>query len=220
MEKSENINELAAALAKFQGSLEQPKMNSTVKVSTRTGGSYNFKYADFATCKKAAQKALMENGLSVTQLVEEDNSVMSVLLHSSGQWIASKIRIPAKDGSDAQAIGSAITYAKRYGYCAILGIVADDDDDANIALGNQYTKSQNQPQQQKKAVQPKEKKVFEVSNLTNVAFFEWLAKLAETKKGDPTWTLEKFIKDNYIIQDETYNELDGQYKYFITNKTL
>lgn len=220
MEKSENINELAAALAKFQGSLEQPKMNSTVKVSTRTGGSYNFKYADFATCKKAAQKALMDNGLSVTQLVEEDNSVMSVLMHSSGQWIASKIRIPAKDGSDAQAIGSAITYAKRYGYCAILGIVADDDDDANIALGNQYTKSQNQPQQQKKAAQPKEKKVFEVSNLTNVAFFEWLTKLAEANKSNPTWTLEKFIKDNYVIQDEVYNELDGQYKYFVTNKTL
>ncbi len=217
MEKSENINELAAALAKFQGSLEQPKMNSTVKVSTRTGGSYNFKYADFATCKKAAQKALMDNGLSVTQLVEEDNSVMSVLMHSSGQWIASKIRIPAKDGSDAQAIGSAITYAKRYGYCAILGIVADDDDDANIALGNQYTKSQNQPKQ---AAKPKEKKVFEVSNLTNVAFFEWLAKLANTNKDNPTWTLEKFIKDNYIIQDETFDELNGQYKYYLTNKTL
>lgn len=162
-----------------------------------------------------------ENGLSVTQLVEEDNSVMSVLMHSSGQWIASKIRIPAKDGSDAQAIGSAITYAKRYGYCAILGIVADDDDDANIALGNQYAKSQNQPQQQqRRATQPKEKKVFNVSNLTNLEFFKWLAELAEENKSDPAWTLEKFIKDRYVIQDETYNELEGQYKYFITNKTL
>ncbi len=219
MEKSENINELAAALAKFQGSLEQPKMNSTVKVSTRTGGSYNFKYADFATCKKAAQKALMENGLSVTQLVEEDNSVMSVLMHSSGQWIASKISIPAKDKSDAQAIGSAITYAKRYGYCAILGIVADDDDDANIALGNQYTK--NQPQQQpKRTAQPKVKKVFELSNLTNVAFFEWLEKMAEVNKNNPAWTLESFIKDNYDIKDETFDELEGQYTYFLTNRTL
>ena len=65
MERSEQIDQLAAALAKFQGELEQPKMNSTVKVKTRTGGEYSFKYADLSECKAAAKKPLAENGLAV-----------------------------------------------------------------------------------------------------------------------------------------------------------
>lgn len=135
MERSENINELAMALAKFQGQLEQPSLNSEVSVKTNTGGTYKFKYADLAECKRAAKKPLEDNGLSVCQLIEDDCSVRTILLHSSGQFLTSKVKMPF-NANNAQSIGSAITYAKRYSYCAILGIVADDDEDANIACGN------------------------------------------------------------------------------------
>ena len=54
---SENINEISAALSAFQGSVEQPKLEKEVKVKTKTGGSYSFKYADLCACVKAATPA-------------------------------------------------------------------------------------------------------------------------------------------------------------------
>ena len=75
MDKSENIDKLAQALSAFQAALEQPGMNSTVKVATRTGGSYTFKYADFSACKEVAKKPLADNGLAVSQMLEGDYTV-------------------------------------------------------------------------------------------------------------------------------------------------
>ena len=132
---SESINEISAALSAFQGSVEQPKLEKEVKVKTKTGGSYSFKYADLCACVKAATPALKANGLSVCQLIS-DGKLVTILSHKSGQWFKSELMLPNQT-TDYQAYGSAITYLKRYSYCAILGIVADTDDDANLACGNQ-----------------------------------------------------------------------------------
>ncbi len=132
---SADIANLAMALSKFQGSLIQPKLEKEVKVATKSGGGYTFKYADLAGCMKAAAPGLKENGLSVVQLVS-NGKLITLLLHESGQWIKSVVMLPAQS-ADYQAFGSALTYLKRYTYCAILGIVADADDDANYAQGNQ-----------------------------------------------------------------------------------
>lgn len=130
---SGEINEIAAALSAFQGGLKQPELSKEVKVQTRTGGGYKFKYADLSACVKAAAPALKENGLAVTQLIT-NGQLVTLLTHTSGQWFRSEIAIG--NASDYQALGSAITYLKRYSYCAILGIVADSDDDGNAACGN------------------------------------------------------------------------------------
>lgn len=133
--KSAEINEISAALSAFQGSIEQPKLEKEVKVKTKSGSSYSFKYADLCACVKAAAPVLKANSLSVCQLVSE-NKLVTILSHKSGQWFKSELLLPSPTG-DFQAYGSAITYLKRYSYCAILGIVADTDDDANMACGNQ-----------------------------------------------------------------------------------
>ena len=112
---SASIDQISAALSAFQGSVEQPKLEKEVKVKTKTGGSYSFKYAD--------------------QLIS-DGKLVTILSHKSGQWFKSELMLPNQT-TDYQAYGSAITYLKRYSYCAILGIVADTDDDANMACGNQ-----------------------------------------------------------------------------------
>ncbi len=135
---SEQINEIANALSAFQGSLKQPKLNKEVEVKTKTGGKYKFKYADLFACVEAAAPALKENGLAVSQIVC-DWTLITLLTHTSGQWIKSELPISLNNGADYQALGSAITYIKRYTYCAILGIVADADDDANAACGNEAT---------------------------------------------------------------------------------
>ncbi len=131
---SAEINEISAALSAFQGALKQPELSKEVKVKTRQGGEYKFKYADLSTCVKAAAPTLKENDLAVTQLIS-NGTLITLLTHKSGQWFRSEVGIGTP--ADYQALGSAITYLKRYSYCAILGIVADSDDDANVACGNE-----------------------------------------------------------------------------------
>lgn len=133
---SAEIKDISAALSAFQGSVTQPKLEKEVKVKTRTGGEYKFKYADLSACVKAAAPALKEHGLSVTQIIIE-GKLITMLMHTSGQWFKSELILPPAQSSDYQSFGSAITYLKRYSYCAILGIAADTDNDANIACGNE-----------------------------------------------------------------------------------
>lgn len=221
MERSEHINELATALAKFQGQLEQPKMNSTVKVKTRTGGEYSFKYADLSECKAAARKALSENGLSVTQLVEDDYSVNTMLLHSSGQWISSRLRMPVNTNvADAQTIGAAITYAKRYAFCAILGIVADDDNDANEACGNLFTKQQAQPQQKRQPQQP-QKPVFSDKQLNNKDFFPRIdAARRKSEAEGKSFSLKLFLEQYFQPLDEAALEIiNAEYAQYRINQS-
>ena len=133
---SAEIDQIAAALSDFQSELKQPELSKEVSVKTRTGGSYTFKYADLSTCVKAAVPAMKKTGLAVTQLII-GGTLTTLLVHKSGQWFKSELQIG--NSPDYQALGSAITYLKRYSYCAILGIVADTDDDANAACGNEAT---------------------------------------------------------------------------------
>ena len=140
MERSEQLNELAAALASFKSQCPKIKQESTVSVATKSGGSYKFKYADLATIDSVITIPLSGNGLSVTQLVEEPGVVTTMLLHKSGQFISTTSRMPMTGVTDKQAIGGVITYLRRYALAAILGIVSDEDDDANYASGNTATR--------------------------------------------------------------------------------
>lgn len=214
MDKSEEIDKLAIALAKFQGSLEQPSLNSEVKVRTKTGGEYKFKYADLSECKRAAKQPLADNELSVCQLIEDDYSIRTILLHSSGQWISSKVRMPSNT-ADAQSIGSAITYAKRYAFCAILGIVADDDEDANIASSNTAQK-----ELPKKTANSRVKKELTRDHLNNESAMksisEWLYNKEKiAKEANQPFSVESVISNAYIIgkvEMDSFIEIYNNYK--------
>lgn len=218
MDKSEEIDKLAIALAKFQGSLEQPSLNSEVEVETKTGGKYKFRYADLSECKRAAKQPLAENELAVCQLIEDDYSIRTILLHSSGQWISSKVRMPSNT-ANAQSIGSAITYAKRYAFCAILGIVADDDEDANIASGN--TAQKEQPKEQpKKTANSRVKKELTRDHLNNESAMksisEWLYNKEKiAKEANQPFSVESVISNAYIIgkvEMDSFVEIYNNYK--------
>ncbi len=135
--QSATIGELTKALSQFQGSLKQPKLNKSVKVSTKDGRSYTFQYADLGACISAAAPELQKNGLAVIQTIQ-GQVLVTTLSHSSGEYINSQMPLNQQTlfSTAFQSIGSMITYLKRYAYCAILGIVADEDDDANAACGN------------------------------------------------------------------------------------
>ncbi len=129
MNKSESIKELASALCKAQSEMKGAQKDSV-------NPFFKSKYADLSSVWDAARPVLAANGLSVSQLVDRADGgnigLTTLLLHSSGEWLESKATIPMKDGT-AQAAGSAITYLRRYALAAILGVVADEDDDGNAA---------------------------------------------------------------------------------------
>jgi len=126
MIKSESISNLAKALTTFQikvGSIKKDSVNPFFKS----------KYASLTTIIEHITIPLAESGLCYTQF-PDDAGLTTVLMHSeSGEYIQATYVMPVAKQNDPQALGSAITYARRYAIGSILGLAIDEDDDANAA---------------------------------------------------------------------------------------
>jgi hypothetical protein len=135
--KSEQINDLATALAKAQAELSNPK-------KTSDNPFFKSKYADLSEVINVSKPILSEHGLSIMQMLGYSESLVqceTVLLHVSGQFISSTLSLPVSK-HDAQGIGSACTYARRYAWAAICGL-AQEDDDGNAAVKGISTQKHN-----------------------------------------------------------------------------
>lgn len=121
---------LARALAKAQAVMQSASKD-------KTNPAFRSRYADLASVWDACREALTTNGLAVAQLVTSaDKSSVTVetrLLHESGESLSSILTLPVEKAT-AQGVGSAITYARRYGLSAMVGVAPDDDDDGNEAI--------------------------------------------------------------------------------------
>lgn len=127
---SEQIGDLMAALAKAQG-----KITSAIK--DKKNPFFKSSYADLAGVWEVCRDPLSANNLAVIQTIEGSKQEMFLVTwlgHSSNQWIKSKIPLFVMK-PDPQALGSAITYARRYALSAMVGVCADDDDDGEAAMG-------------------------------------------------------------------------------------
>ena len=128
--KSDKIDKLASALSRAQSEMKGAEKKSI-------NPFFNSGYADLHTVIESSFPHLTKNGLSVIQGNESrpgEFFVTTMLLHESGQWIRSKLKMPIEKVT-AQSIGSTITYGRRYGLSAITGI-AQYDDDGNVASKN------------------------------------------------------------------------------------
>lgn len=144
MNKSESIKELSAALSKAQGAIV-----GAIKDSNNP--FFKSQYADLSSIWEACRDQLSKNGLAIIQSPEEAESGISIetmLCHSSGEWVSSSYVMPVSK-VDAQAVGSAITYARRYALAAMVG-VAPVDDDGNAAAKNPPTQNPLNQAQEKK----------------------------------------------------------------------
>lgn len=138
MEMSNEINEIAAALAKAQAGLGKLIASKTGKVegeSKKTGKryEYSYTYANLADALEACRATLNAEGIAVIQLPATPKGngieVTTMLAHSSGQWLRSDpLFMPVSGG--AQDVGSAITYGRRYQLLAMVGLAPEDDDGA------------------------------------------------------------------------------------------
>lgn len=130
MNKSDTIKELAGALCKAQAEMPAAPFNSTNPFLKN-------RYADLGSIIKTAQPILAKHGLSVSQMAigtGDEIGVTTILMHSSGEYLASTITMKAgeeKGKSDAQVAGSVISYLRRYSLASILGMYADEDNDGN-----------------------------------------------------------------------------------------
>ena len=127
MKTSETINEVAAALSKAQGEVKNPSFN-------RVNPHFKSKYADLGEVLSVVRPALSKYGIALMQMTDfGDNGIVlhTRLTHSSGQWIESTY--PVSNLGTHQAMGAALTYAKRQALSAIVGVAGEDDTDGEDA---------------------------------------------------------------------------------------
>lgn len=135
MQRSESIAEIAKALSAAQAEI-------TIAKKDRKNSYFQSDYATLSSVWEAIRQPLSKNGLAILQpcRFEDGNVIVTTLLsHTSGQWISEELLMPSmmsKKGSSEmmassspQAIGSVMTYARRYALSAMVGVAPDDDDD-------------------------------------------------------------------------------------------
>jgi len=120
---SDEIKQIASALS---------KASSSIKPALKSAENPFFKknYADLKEIDHACRSALTENELAISQVTIPIDGIpflVTILMHSSGEWIKSYYPI-TYDKSTPQAIGSGVTYARRYSLAAICNVVTEDDD--------------------------------------------------------------------------------------------
>lgn len=156
MTTSDQLGELGAALARAQAQIQGARKDSANPFFRST-------YADLASVWEACRAALTAQGLSVaqaprTRVLEttapevvarrtksgEDRDyvralvevvVETTVLHASGQWMRAETACLLPSG-EPQAVGSAITYLRRYGLAAMVGVAPEDDDAEGATRGS------------------------------------------------------------------------------------
>ncbi|HEX8965858.1 MAG TPA: ERF family protein [Patescibacteria group bacterium] len=149
MNKSEQINELTTAMTKAQLQIKNA-------VKNKKNPHLKSKYADITSTIEAAKEALSNNGLSIFQgpdIIDGKNVLRTILSHTGGQWISS-ITPLITPRNDMQSLGTAITYARRYAYAAMVGIVTEEDDDGESIKSKSKSESNNSPQLNYKYLDP------------------------------------------------------------------
>jgi hypothetical protein len=131
--QSEQIDKLAAALAKAQGVITNA-VTDKENPAFKRAGTNGTKYASLAAVINSLREPLSANGLAISQmpLVRESGMVLrTTLMHSSGQWICGEYPLPLT--ARPQEMGSALTYARRYSLASMICNAVDEDDDGNGA---------------------------------------------------------------------------------------
>jgi len=198
MNKSETITKLASALVKAQS-----EMSNAVKDSKNP--FFKSSYADLNSVREACIPALNKHGITVLQptiYVDGKPFVQTLLLHESGEYLASVTEIICDKANNAQSHGSGVTYARRYGLQSMCNI-GSEDDDGNAASGNNHTQNE-KAKEQPTTTAPEEKEV-------------WLNKFTSKAKTETTkeWknTIEKLMSGKVSLkQVESVYKLSKEIK--------
>lgn len=178
---SEQCSEIVVALSAVQAEMPPITFDSQ-------NPHFRNRYASLAHIMATVRPVLVKHGLAITQVVAGDNAALAtILLHKSGQWIRSDVPIlPEKPG--AQAFGSAMSYARRYGVCGILAVAAEEDDDGEGASVRGEPQREAAPKPRYQKPPPAAAKPPPTAKKPVADEPEWFdSKLGVTKLKDKTW---------------------------------
>jgi hypothetical protein len=137
MKTSDTIGEVGGALAAAQGEMSSAKRDGK-------NSHYGNRYTTLDSLLEAAKPALSKHGLSVIQASGSEGgdhkdadvigTVTTRLIHKSGEWVESTLRVPLADRLTYQEVGKALTYLRRYSLAGLVGIAGEVDDDGETDL--------------------------------------------------------------------------------------
>lgn len=135
MKQSENITELLSAIMDVQK--EIPTMPKNAK-------AFNYRYTDLDTITSVLKPILARHEVSYMQFVgmneQGQNTLTTRVFNRKGEYIEETTVLPKIESAktnNAQTLGMAITYMRRYALCAMFGITSDEDVDANTVMPTQ-----------------------------------------------------------------------------------
>lgn len=136
--QSAEVDKIFAAVVALQSEINNPKKSKQ---------GHGYKYAELAQIIELSREPLATNGLAVAQYctaIDGQSYLVTQMVHASGQWMRGYYPLE-KAGmravNDAQQMGAAMTYARRYNLAAMLGVAQEDDDAAS--LGGQRQQPRN-----------------------------------------------------------------------------
>lgn len=169
------------ALAKAQGQFQAVAKN-------QDNPFFKSKYLTLAGIIDVIRKPFSENGLCLIQspsVIKQDNSIFvtvkTTIAHASGDTLENELTLPIVTGqriSDAQAIGSAITYARRYALQSLVGVSADEEDDDGNSACNRVEQKPKPKEEKKQETQKCCKCGKDIQNrpLGNTTYFDYSLK--------------------------------------------
>ena len=191
MKTSESITSISKALVAFAS--EMPKVPKD-----KVNPHFKSKYASLSIMIEKATPILAANDLAIVQQIDGD-ALTTTLLHSSGEYITATAAMPCANPTNPQAMGSAITYARRYAYGSILSLDIDDDDDANAATVVPKQVTQAKPTVAKSTTVPKAERI--IVSEGDETFLKIVKAVSEGKA-----TIQQAI-DKYSISEEVEDSL-------------
>ena len=202
---SPTIAELAKALSAAQGEVEGA-------VKGKANPAFRSKYADLAAVWDACREALTKHGLAIIQspgpCADGRMEMTTMLAHASGEWMRGTLTIPLAK-VDAQAYGSATTYARRYALAAFVG-VAPEDDDGNAAAAAAPKREAPAPTNGRKTpAQAKrdgdhERMIAEIDRLSRDGMADWLANFDRYTSDLPLAWLDPMRDRLHLRRDELF----------------
>ncbi len=205
MNRSDTITEIAKALAEIQKSPLSIKKDAE-------NPHFKQKYATLHSIMAEVEPALTTAGLILIQapsFLDGVATVTSTLVHvKSGEWISCDAGAPAT--GDAQKVGSAITYLRRYGISSLLSLVTEEDDDGNAAA-----KAKDKPKDaEKSAGKEGEETPEETDHRKRTRLWKIMLKMNHDITDDARKELKVLSgfegKDGWVDGKETVADLKGQ----------
>ena len=131
MKTSDQLDAITAALSAAQAELEDATKD-------KANPHFKSKYADITGVLQAIRPVFGKHGLAFVQglstAADGSVEVTTRIMHKSGEWIEDTLTVPLSK-RDAQGVGSASTYGRRYGLTAMVGL-GQEDDDGNAAASS------------------------------------------------------------------------------------